>query len=211
MATRVARVARTNQVDLVAIGASTGGPTALASIVGALPADLPVPVVITQHMPPVFTKYLSRRLDDSSAIDVREAEEGDVLRPGLVLIAPGDHHMTFRATDTGTAVVLDQGPPVNFCRPSIDVMMASIAKTYGGRVLSVILTGMGSDGRDGCATLKDLGAEVIAQDQATSVVWGMPGAIVMSGLADQVLALDDISAAIVQRVTRRVAGIRSGA
>jgi two-component system, chemotaxis family, protein-glutamate methylesterase/glutaminase len=208
---RVAKVARADQVDLVAIGASTGGPTALASIVGALPADLPVPVVITQHMPPVFTRYLSKRLDASSAIDVREAEEGDVLRPGLVLIAPGDYHMTFRGTDAGTVVVLDQGPQVNFCRPSVDVMMASIAKTFQGRVLSVILTGMGSDGRDGCATLRDLGAEVIAQDQATSVVWGMPGAIVTSGLADQVLALDDIGAAIVQRVTRRPARFRSGA
>lgn len=211
VANRVAKVARTKQIDLVAIGASTGGPTALASVVSALPADLPVPVVVTQHMPPVFTKYLSKRLDGSSAIDVREAEEGDVLRPGLVLIAPGDFHMTFRATDSGKVVVLDQGPQVHFCRPSVDVMMASVAKTFQGRVLSVILTGMGSDGRDGCTTLRDLGAEVIVQDQATSVVWGMPGAIVALGLADQVLPLDDIGAAIVQRVTRRLTGIRSGA
>jgi two-component system, chemotaxis family, protein-glutamate methylesterase/glutaminase len=208
--TRAAKVARTNQVDVVVIGASTGGPTALASVVNVFPADFPVPVVITQHMPPVFTRYLSQRLNGSSPIEVREAQDGDVLRPGLVLIAPGDYHMTFRAVDGGTVVVLDQGPQVNFCRPSVDVMMASIAKTFQGRVLSVVLTGMGSDGRDGCATLRDLGAEVIAQDQATSVVWGMPGAVVTSGLADQVLPLDDIGAAIVQRATRRLAGLRSG-
>jgi len=189
------------RVDVVAIGASTGGPIALSTVLAALPKDLRVPVVVTQHMPPVFTRLLAQRLDSSIAIEVREAERGDLLRPGLVLIAPGDYHMAFRRTSLGIEVDLNQGAPVNYCRPAVDVMFNSIASLYRGDVLAVVLTGMGHDGRDGCATLKEKGAQVVAQDEATSVVWGMPGAVASAGLADSLLPIDQIGPKIVSIVS----------
>ncbi len=182
----------TGRCDLVAIGASTGGPIALATVLASLPASLDVPVVVTQHMPPVFTRLLAQRLDGSMPIHVREAEDGDILTPGSVYIAPGDYHMTLRRGAAGVMVQLNQQPPVNYCRPAVDVMFNSVAEVYRGDVLAVMLTGMGHDGRDGTATLKGLGAQILAQDEATSVVWGMPGAVVTAGLADSVLPIDQI-------------------
>ncbi len=187
----------TGKFDVVAIGSSTGGPVALSTVLEALPANLRVPVVITQHMPPVFTRLLGQRLDSSIPMRVREAVDGDVLEPGLVLIAPGDYHMTFVRGAASVSVRLNQGVPINFCRPSVDVMFNSIAEVYRGNVLGVILTGMGHDGRDGCATLKERGARVIVQDESTSVVWGMPGAVAQAGLADAQYPLDEVGKAIV--------------
>jgi len=177
---------------VLAIGASTGGPVALGTVLESLPADFRVPIVITQHMPTVFTRLLAKRIDGSAAIRVREAEDGDELEPGLALIAPGDFHMVLERGLTRVTVRLDQSDPVNYCRPSVDVMFRSVADVYGGDALAVMLTGMGRDGRDGCRDLKARGGLVIAQDEATSVVWGMPGAVTNSGLADHVLALDSI-------------------
>ncbi len=185
--------------ELVAIGSSTGGPNALTTVIGQLPKGFEKPIVIAQHMPAVFTRYLAERLDSSSNIRVREADHGDTLEPGLALVAPGDHHMSLRRGEGGITVVLDQSPPVNYCRPAVDVLFTSAAAIFGGDVLAVVLTGMGHDGRDGCAALKQCGATVIVQDHATSVVWGMPGAVHQSGLADRTLPLDDIGHAIITR------------
>ncbi len=191
--------------ELVVIGSSTGGPNALTTVIGQLPKGFEKPILIAQHMPAVFTRYLAERLDSSSNIRVREAVHGDTLEPGLALVAPGDHHMSLRRGDGGIIVVLDQSPPVNYCRPAVDVLFKSAAAIFGGDVLAVVLTGMGHDGRDGCAALKQCGAAVIVQDHATSVVWGMPGAVHQSGIADQTLPLDDIGHAI---VTRAAGGAR---
>ncbi|MGD9701938.1 MAG: chemotaxis response regulator protein-glutamate methylesterase [Acidimicrobiia bacterium] len=188
------------RVDLVVIGSSTGGPNALNSLLSSLPADLPVPVLVAQHMPPLFTGFLARRLDGISPLAVREAESGDMLRPGGVWIAPGDYHLVVRQGTKGLMVTTNQDEPENFCRPSVDVLLRSAASAMGGNVLAIVLTGMGHDGRDGCAVLKERGAQVIVQDQATSVVWGMPGAVVAAGLADDVLPIGAIAGAIVARV-----------
>jgi two-component system chemotaxis response regulator CheB len=205
----VDRTGSAGRIDVVAIGCSTGGPVALATVLAGLPADLRVPVVVTQHMPPVFTRLLSQRLDGSVPMRVREAVTGDVLEPGLVLVAPGDFHMRFERGVASTTVRLDQGDPVNFCRPAVDVMFDSVAAAFGGHALAVVLTGMGHDGRGGCATLKAAGARVVAQDEATSVVWGMPGAVVQAGSADVQLPLDDIGPKIVAMIaaSARVAAV----
>jgi two-component system chemotaxis response regulator CheB len=191
------------RVDLVAIGSSTGGPNALHEVLAALPAALPVPVVITQHMPPVFTRLLAERLDATCALEVREAAGGEVLRPGTVWIAPGDHHLVVRRVGVDAVLALDDGPPENSCRPAVDVMFRSVARTFGGRSLAVVLTGMGADGQRGAELLHDAGAAVLAQDEPTSVVWGMPGAVVRSGLADEVLPLPGVAEAITHRVALR--------
>ena len=196
----VRRSEPTGRVDLVAIGSSTGGPNALAEVLEALPADLGVPVVVVQHMPAVFTKFLAERLDGNCAVTVRECVPGMVLEPGHVYIAPGDFHMRTVSRAVGVELRTDQAEPVHFCRPAVDVLFDSVAATHGGNVLAVILTGMGSDGRDGCRTLRERGAHVIAQDEASSVVWGMPGAVASAGLADEVLPLGEIGPTITQRV-----------
>jgi two-component system chemotaxis response regulator CheB len=189
-------------VEVVAIGSSTGGPVALGSVLGSFGATFPVPIVVTQHMPPVFTRLLAERLDEAGAIRVREAQDADALEPGLALIAPGDHHLTVHAGVGRATVRLHQGPPVNFCRPSVDVMFDSLAGAFGARVLGVVLTGMGHDGRDGAGRLRDAGSHLIAQDEATSVVWGMPGALVRAGLADEVVPLDGIARRVEDIVNR---------
>jgi two-component system, chemotaxis family, protein-glutamate methylesterase/glutaminase len=196
-----APAAPTGRVDLLAIGASTGGPDALAAVLPLLPADLPVPVVVTQHMPPVFTALFAQRLDGRCALVVKEAEEGDLVVPGRVLVAPGDRHLELRRVGSGVRVHLSSAPPENFCRPAVDVMLRSAAAAYAERVLAVVLTGMGTDGARGADVLRRAGAEVVAQDEATSVVWGMPGAVSSAGLAHRVLPLREIAADAV-----RVAG-----
>lgn len=198
----VAAQQRSTRVDVVAIGASTGGPDALSTVLSALPGDLPVPVVIVQHMPPVFTRQFADRLNGKVALQVAEATAGMPVRPGLAVIAPGDHHLRFRgAVRTGQVVsTLDQGTPENYCRPAVDVMMRSVVDTWGGNVLAVVLTGMGSDGARGCAEIAAAGGSLLVQDEATSVVWGMPGAVVAAGLSPSVLPLHQIGPAIVERV-----------
>ncbi|MDT0200812.1 chemotaxis response regulator protein-glutamate methylesterase [Nocardioides sp. AE5] len=180
--------------EVVVLGCSTGGPDALALIFAALPADFPVPIVIVQHMPPVFTRMLAERLDRLSGLEVREAADGDVLRPGLALLAPGDFHL--RLVREGPRVVarLDQSEPVNFCRPAVDVLFDSALATFGGNTLAVVLTGMGTDGLAGVEGLARRGAVVVVQDEASSVVWGMPGAVAEAGLAHEVVPLDRVAA-----------------
>ncbi len=187
-------------ISIVAIGCSTGGPNALIEIVPKLPADFPLPIVITQHMPPMFTKFLADRLSAMSKISVREATDGAVIAPGTAWIAPGDHHMVLKSVGGRIIATLTQGPPENSCRPAVDVMMRSVVECYGPRVLSVILTGMGQDGLRGSEAVHDAGGSVFAQDEATSVVWGMPGFVARAGIASQVLPLDRVAQAIIDRV-----------
>jgi two-component system, chemotaxis family, protein-glutamate methylesterase/glutaminase len=188
------------RVDLIAIGSSTGGPDALARVLTAMPADLAVPVVVTQHMPPVFTRMFAERLDRSTPLRVVEGADGMELAPGTVYIAPGDRHLLLQRRGTATVTQLSGAPPENSCRPAVDVMFRSVAAVYGAAVCAAVLTGMGQDGRGGAKVLRDVGAEVLAQDEATSVVWGMPGAVVAAGLAAEVLPLDKIASALVSRV-----------
>lgn len=186
--------------DIVAIGTSTGGPNALLEVIPKLPARFPVPVVITQHMPPMFTRLLAERLSSHSRNPVREAAEGDVIRPGTVWVAPGDHHLVLQRQGDQVVATLSQAPPENSCRPAVDPMLRSVVDCYGGRVLSVILTGMGQDGLRGSELVHDAGGIVFAQDEASSVVWGMPGFVARSGIANAVLPLSAVAAAIVARV-----------
>lgn len=185
--------------EVIAIGASTGGPNALATVLAQL-APVAVPVVVTQHIPPVFSTMLAQRLDKLAAMPVREAAAGDRLAPGTVWIAPGDHHLVLQRRSAGVDIFLTQAPPENSCRPSVDVMFRSVAEVYGGAVLAVILTGMGYDGLRGVDAVHRLGAQVVAQDQASSVVWGMPGAVVDAGLADAVVPVDGVAAEIASRL-----------
>jgi two-component system chemotaxis response regulator CheB len=186
---------------LLAIGASTGGPNALAEVLRHLPASLPVPVVVAQHMPPVFTRMLAERLDGICKLAVREGQDGAALLPGTVWLAPGDHHMRIEQRDGRPLLRLDQEPPVNFCRPAVDPLLQSAGDCYGAEVLALILTGMGRDGQQGCRQLYALGASVYVQDEASSVVWGMPGAVAQAGLAQRILPLADIGPAVVTRLT----------
>jgi two-component system, chemotaxis family, protein-glutamate methylesterase/glutaminase len=185
-------------VQVVAIGVSTGGPDALARVLPALPAGFPVPVVIAQHMPPIFTSLLAARLSAKSALPVRECVSGQPLTPGCAVIAPGDFHMVAVQGEGIVLLKTHQGPKENFCRPSVDVLFQSIARSYGSRALAVVLTGMGQDGLKGCETLRALGARIYVQDEASSVVWGMPGFVARSGLADKILPLDQIGGEIVR-------------
>jgi two-component system chemotaxis response regulator CheB len=190
----------TERIEVVAVGCSTGGPNALAEILPALPADFPVPILIVQHMPPAFTRFLAQRLNTSSKLQVKEAEEGALVEPGTVWIAPGGHHMT--AVREGTAVRLhtNQDSPENSCRPSVDVLFRSLAKVYNrSTVLAVVLTGMGQDGLRGCEHLADIGSHIVVQDEPSSIVWGMPGFVAKAGLADAVLPLPQLAPYIVRR------------
>jgi two-component system chemotaxis response regulator CheB len=195
-------------VHVVAIGVSTGGPDALARLLPTLPASLPVPVLIAQHMPPIFTAMLAARLSAKSALKVRECKSGESPTPGCAYIAPGDFHMVVDSSNGTPHLRTHGGPRENFCRPSVDVLFRSVAKVYGARTLAVILTGMGQDGLKGCEVLCGLGARIVAQDEATSVVWGMPGLVARAGLADKVVPLDQISAEIVRATTVKAAGMK---
>jgi len=185
---------------VLVIGVSTGGPNALAKLIPALPSRLPLPVLIVQHMPPTFTRLLAERLDAASPLRVLEAEDGMEVAPGRVIIARGDYHLRVRKMGPQTVCALDQGPHENSCRPAADVLFRSAAEAYGGAVLSAVLTGMGSDGQRGTETVKAAGGYSIAQDEPSSVVWGMPGAVVEAGLANQVLPLEKIPPEIVRLV-----------
>lgn len=182
----------------VAIGVSTGGPAALSQLLPAFPSSFPLPVLVVQHMPPLFTRLLAERLNSICPLTVTEAREGDRVQAGTVLIAPGDFHMMIVPGKSGASVHLEQSPPQNSCRPAVDALFASLSATYGGAVLPVILTGMGEDGLRGSRTLRAQGACVIAQDEASSVVWGMPGAVVRAGLASHILPLNGIANAVLK-------------
>jgi two-component system, chemotaxis family, protein-glutamate methylesterase/glutaminase len=185
---------------IICIGVSTGGPGVLAELIPQIPRDLGVPVVMVQHMPPMFTGLLATRLAQDSAVRVVEATDGMVLNPGSVALAPGDFHMYVRRDGPRCVLRLDQAPREQSCRPSVDVLFRSVAQQYGCQAVGVVLTGMGKDGQNGCEHLKHAGSFVIAQDEATSIVWGMPGAIVSAGLADSVLPAKSIVPAILKEV-----------
>ena len=193
---------RAGPVEALLIGCSTGGPDALAQLLAQLPAAFGVPVLVVQHMPPVFTTMLAQRLDRISPLAVREAAAGDVPRAGEVLIAPGDWHLKVQSRAGRIQVVLDQGPQENFCRPSVDVLFRSAAAAYGGRCVATILTGMGQDGLGGVRLLTEAGACAYVQDEASSVVWGMPGAVAHAGLADEIVPLDQLPARLAAAVRR---------
>ncbi|MGD9792955.1 MAG: chemotaxis response regulator protein-glutamate methylesterase [Acidimicrobiia bacterium] len=191
-----------SKVDIVAIGVSTGGPNALAELLPTLPRNLGVPIVIVQHMPPTFTKLLAERLDRAAPLTVVEASAGMPLRPDEVYIAPGDFHMVIKRSGASVVIDLNQNPPENSCRPAVDVLFRSVADTYGPNSLAVVLTGMGSDGLLGAQAMRARGARILAQDEESSVVWGMPGYVARAGIADAVLPLGQIGAEIVKRTAR---------
>ncbi len=176
---------------LVAIGSSTGGPNALFNVIKNF-KGFDIPIVITQHMPATFTKILAQHINQQTGIPACEGEDGQFVENGKIYVAPGDYHMRFKNVDGKLQIVLGQDPPVNFCRPAVDPMFMSLIDIYGARVLGVILTGMGNDGLGGGKKLIEVGGRLIAQDEATSTVWGMPGAVAKAGLCTAVLPLDDI-------------------
>jgi two-component system, chemotaxis family, protein-glutamate methylesterase/glutaminase len=192
------------KVSVVAIGVSTGGPEALSRLITKLPKPFPVPILITQHMPPVFTGLLAERLSLQSEHRVREAGNGDTVVAGEILIAPGDFHLTVIRDKTKVRTVLDQSPPENSCRPSVDPLFRSVSKVYGRETLAVVLTGMGSDGGEGSRVVKQMGGRVFAQDEASSVVWGMPGYVASNGLADRVLPVEQIATELVRAVESKL-------
>jgi two-component system chemotaxis response regulator CheB len=191
------------RVDLVAIGSSTGGPNALAELFRGIPANFPVPIVVVQHMPPVFTALLAQRLTSTCPLTFHEARDGERLVPGHVWIAPGDFHMPIRRDGTAMKIGLNQQASENSCRPSVDVLFRSVAAVNSANTLAVMLTGMGSDGLQGCELIHAAGGQIVVQDEASSVVWGMPGFVAKAGLADRVLPLTEMAGEMMQRTARR--------
>jgi two-component system chemotaxis response regulator CheB len=182
--------------EILCIGASTGGPQALRDFFTALNGAWTTPIVLVQHMPPTFTAILAEQLGKASPLASVEAQHGMPLQPGRIHVAPGDHHMTLRREGAGYVLVLDQSPAVNFCRPAVDPLFRSVAELYGDRALAVVLTGMGHDGREGARALVERGSLVLAQDEASSVVWGMPGAVADAGLASMLRPVTGLAQAV---------------
>ncbi|MDA8391544.1 MAG: chemotaxis response regulator protein-glutamate methylesterase [Actinomycetota bacterium] len=191
----------TAPVRVIGVAVSTGGPAALERLFAMLPATLPVPVLVVQHMPPTFTQMLAERLDKCSPLTVREATEGAQPRPGEAWIARGGRHMLAERSGGAVRLKLGDGPPENSCKPAADTLLRSLAAAYGPEVLALVLTGMGQDGLKGAKAVVAAGGRVLAQDEATSVVWGMPGLVAKAGIAEAVLPLDEMAAALTQRAT----------
>lgn len=190
-----------NRYSVLVIGVSTGGPQGLKSVIARLPADFPIPVAVVLHMPIGYTEAYAKRLDELSALTVIEAREGEEVRPGLVMVAPAGRHLTFRRTEDGRVVTaLDVRPLDTAHRPSVDVLFQSAAEVYGERVLAVVMTGMGADGRDGAAWIKARGGAVLTEAEESCVVYGMPRAIVEAGLSDEAVPLDRLTVAILDRL-----------
>ena len=187
-------------VEAIVVGASTGGPSALLEVIPKLPASFPSPILIVQHMPPIFTRLLAERLDALSAIKVKEGVDGEAIEPGCAWVAPGNTHLAVEREGRRARIRTHQGAHENSCRPSVDVLFRSAVALWGNRVLGVVLTGMGRDGQEGAMRIKEAGGQVLVQDQASSVVWGMPGCVCRSGCADEVVGLRDLPMAIVRRV-----------
>lgn len=214
--TRLARQApqppdRSAAFEVLLIGSSTGGPDALAAVAGGLPADLPVPVVIAQHMPAGFTAHFAERLDAIAPLTFLEGKDGVDLEPGQAHVAPGGLHLVLERVGGRVRLRTDDGPRRHACRPAVDPLFESGVDVYGAGVLALILTGMGRDGADGACAIRDAGGRVLVQDEATSVVWGMPGAVVDAGAADEVLSLDRIAGGVVSALKtgpRRAASLR---
>ena len=180
-------------IEAIGLAISTGGPRALIDVVSALAPNLPAPIFITQHMPPMFTKFLAERLQARGTLLVHEAEEGMIAKPGNIYIAPGNYHLEIMRSDGGVVLGISQTPHENSCRPSADVMFRTLASTYGPRLLGIVMTGMGTDGKRGCEAIKSHGGVVIAQDEASSLVWGMPRSVITAGLHDAVVPLAHIA------------------
>jgi two-component system chemotaxis response regulator CheB len=194
------RVLAHPRIDIVAIGTSTGGPNALAEVIPGIPKDFPVPIVTVQHMPPVFTKLLAERLSNRSSIPVEEGVAATPLSPGRAWIAPGNFHMVVKRVGLQRRLDLNQDAPQNSCRPAVDVLFRSVAAAYGPNALGVVMTGMGADGVLGSQAIRDAGGEVIIQDEASSVVWGMPGLVHAAGQDDGVYPLNRLAPEITRRV-----------
>lgn len=192
-----------SNIEIVAIGVSTGGPEALAILLSGFSKHFSVPIVIVQHMPPLFTERLAKVLTTHSALSVSEAAPKDILVAGQVWVAPGGYHMVLKREGTNVTIQTHQGPKENSCRPSVDVLFRSIAQIYGAGTLAVILTGMGQDGLEGCRVIKAVGGQVLVQDQSSSVIWSMPGLVAKAGLADKVLPLNQLAHEITYRVARK--------
>ncbi|MFZ1494245.1 MAG: chemotaxis response regulator protein-glutamate methylesterase [Candidatus Competibacter denitrificans] len=188
------------RVDIVVIGVSTGGPPALTTLLGRLPATLPVPILIVQHMPPIFTRLLAERLATQSPLNIAEGVAGETVRPGVVRVAPGGSHMTLERQGTQVRLQLHQGEPENSCRPAADVLFRSAAEIYRGNTLALVMTGMGNDGLRGCEAIRKAGGQVLVQDEASSVVWGMPGFIAKAGLADGQIPLSQLASELLSRL-----------
>ncbi len=189
----------TGLIKLVAIGTSTGGPVALQKVLTRLPKNFATPILLIQHMPSTFTQAFAKRLDQMCAIEVRQAEDKDVLRPGLALLAPGGRQMRIEGRPGNVHVRLSDDAGLTY-KPSVDVTFTSIANVYPKETLAIVMTGMGADGREGAKILKQRGSEIWAQDEASSVIYGMPAAIVDAGLATKILSLDDLGQGIVKRL-----------
>lgn len=194
-------VVESPNIDLVAIGSSTGGPPALQSIITVLPEKFPVAIAISQHMPSGFTRYFAERMDKNSKVEVKEAEEGDSVNKGRVLISPGGYHMTFKRKGDSIKVNLKKRSVSDLYTPSVDVMMASASEVFGNRVLGVILTGMGNDGKIGMREIKNKKGQTIAESEETAVVFGMPGEAIKDGSIDIILPLPKIAGEIIRRCT----------
>lgn len=185
---------------VIAIGSSTGGPQALGILLSALSSSLSrVPVLVAQHMPPMFTTVLAERLARATGREACEGKEGEQLRPGAIYVAPGDRHMTV-ARRAAPCLQINNGPPVHFCRPAVDPLFASVAATFGPASLGIVLTGMGSDGGAGARAIAEAGGSVIAQDEASSVVWGMPGTAVATGMCAAMLPPDEIALTVAKLI-----------
>ncbi|OKH51418.1 chemotaxis response regulator protein-glutamate methylesterase [Calothrix sp. HK-06] len=187
-------------INIVAIGVSTGGPNALAEILPKIPADFPAAILIVQHMPPMFTKLMAERLASKCQIPVAEAISGTTVKPGHIWIAPGDFHLEVLRVEDTIKLVTNQAPLENSCRPAVDVLFRSVAKVYGNKSLGVVLTGMGKDGLQGAEHIRACGGHIFVQDQASSVVWGMPGFVANAGLAESILPINQMAGAILRLV-----------
>ena len=187
-------------IDIVVIGISTGGPQALRLVMPRLPADLPVPVAIVLHMPPGYTELYAAKLNEVTPLTVKEAAEGDVVEPGVILLAPAGRHMTFRRSGAKVVCHLDLRPLDTLHRPAVDVLFQSAAEVYGERTLGVVMTGMGSDGRDGSAWIKARGGRILTEAEHTCVVYGMPRSIVEAGLSDRTVPLEGMAEAILREL-----------
>lgn len=192
-----------HRIDLIVVGVSTGGPDALGKMLSGIPGNLPVPMVMVQHMPPIFTRLLAERLTMKSAIPVKEASGNEHLVPGTIWLAPGGKHLSIVTKQDRLYLQTDEEtPPRNFCRPSVDVLFESAVRVAGAGTLGVVLTGMGKDGLQGCEAIREKGGQIIVQDQETSVVWGMPGAVAQAGIADVIKPVHEVSQEVMQRVMK---------
>lgn len=192
-----------HEIEAIAVGVSTGGPNALTDLLSCLPSNLNAPIVIVQHMPPIFTRLLAERLNDSCSLPVCEASHAQEVKPGHVYIAPGDKHMEIKRLLGRFLISLNENPPENSCRPAVDVLFRSVAKVYGAHSAAVVLTGMGQDGLLGCQSIREVGGSILVQDRQSSAVWGMPGAIVDAGLNPIVMSPGQIAKELMSRVRPR--------